>query len=98
MSSSPTIGSARIPLIEVFATVVDPRARRGVRHDLAVVLALATAAVLSGSRSLLSISEWVLDADREALSRLGIGPGVGLPSEPRSEGPWRRSMPRTWTA
>ena len=65
----------------MFATVVDPRARRGVRHDLAVVLALATAAVLSGSRSLLSISEWVLDADREALSRLGIGPGVGLPSE-----------------
>ena len=65
---------------------------------MAVVLALATAAVLSGSRSLLSISEWVLDADREALSRLGIGPGVGLPSEPRSEGPWRRSMPRTWTA
>ena len=31
MSSSPTIGSARIPLIEVFATVADPRARRGVR-------------------------------------------------------------------
>ena len=81
MSSSLTIGSARIPLIEVFATVVDPRARRGVRHDLAVVLALAAAAVMSGSRSLLSMGEWVLDADREALSRLGIGPGVGLPSE-----------------
>ena len=81
MSSSPTIGSACIPLIEVFATVPDTRARRGVRHDLAVVLALAAAAVLSGSRSLLSMGEWVLDADREALSRLGIGPGVGLPSE-----------------
>ena len=80
MSSSPTIGSTRIPLIEVFAAVPDPRARRGVRHAVAVVLTVA-AAVLAGAKSLLAVGEWVAEADREALSELGIDPSVVLPSE-----------------
>lgn len=81
MSSSLTIGSARIPLVEVFATVPDPRARRGVRHGLPVVLTVAAAAVLAGAKSLLAVGEWVADADRQALSQLGIDPSVVLPSE-----------------
>ena len=81
MSSSLTIGSARIPLVEVFATVPDPRARRGVRHTVPVVLTVAAAAVLAGARSLLAVGEWVGEADRDALSQLGIDPTVVLPSE-----------------
>ncbi len=81
MSSSLTIGSTRIPLIEVFATVPDPRARRGVRHGDAVVLTVAAGAVLAGAKSLLAVGEWVAEADREALSRLGIDASVVLPSE-----------------
>ena len=81
MSSSLTIDSARIPLVEVFAVVPDPRARRGVRHGLSVVLTLAAAAVLAGAKSLLAVGEWVAEADRDALSQLGISPDVVLPSE-----------------
>ncbi len=81
MSSSPTSLVNRISLVDVFATVADPRARRGIRHRLAVVLTVATAAVLAGARSLLAISEWVAEVDRDALSQLGIDPGVVLPSE-----------------
>lgn len=81
MPSSLTIEPARIPLAQVFATVPDPRARRGVRHALPTVLTLAAAAVLSGAKSLLAVSEWVAEADREALSELGIDSGAVLPSE-----------------
>jgi predicted transposase YbfD/YdcC len=81
MSSSTTISSARIPLSQVFATVPDPRARRGVRHTLPVVLTVAAAAVLAGAKSLLAVGEWVAEADRDALSRLGIDQAVVLPSE-----------------
>lgn len=81
MSLSPTTASVRVPLIEVFASVPDPRARRGVRHALPVVLTLAAAAVLAGSRSLLAVQEWLGEVDRDALSQLGIGPDEVLPSE-----------------
>ncbi len=81
MSSFLTIDSARIPLVEVFAAVPDPRARRGVRHALPVVLTVATAAVLAGAKSLLAVAEWVAEADRDALSQLGIDPDAVLPSE-----------------
>lgn len=81
MSSFLTINSARIPLVEVFAAVPDPRARRGVRHALPVVLTVATAAVLAGAKSLLAVAEWVAEADRDALSQLGIDPDAVLPSE-----------------
>ena len=68
-------------MVEVFAAVPDPRARRGVRHGVAVVLTVAAAAVLAGAKSLLAVGEWVAEADREALSQLGIDPSVVLPSE-----------------
>lgn len=81
MSSFLTTSPARIPLVEVFAAVPDPRARRGVRHTLPVVLTVATAAVLAGAKSLLAVAEWVTEADRDALSQLGIDPDAVLPSE-----------------
>lgn len=68
-------------LIEVFAQVPDPRDPRGVRHPLAAVLTLAQTAVLAGARTLLAIAEWIQDANRDALSRLGIGADQVLPSE-----------------
>lgn len=83
MSSFPTSSLSRWPLVEVFAQVPDPRDPRGVRHSLAVVLALAQTAVLAGARTLLAIAEWTRDADRDVLSRIGIDPGQALLSESR---------------
>lgn len=62
-------------MVEVFAQVRDPRARRGVRFALAAVLACATAAVLAGARSWVAIAQWATDvqeADPGLLARLGL--------------------------
>jgi hypothetical protein len=59
-------------LLPVLAAVPDPRARRGVRHRLAVILGLAACAVLAGARSFTAIAEWAADADRSTLEALGI--------------------------
>ncbi len=45
-------------LLAAFATVPDPRSPHGRRHPLPAVLALATAAMLSGARSLYAIAQW----------------------------------------
>jgi hypothetical protein len=45
-------------LLAAFATVPDPRRPRGRRHPLAAILALATAAMLGGARSLYAIWQW----------------------------------------
>jgi len=85
MPSSPiaatSVGLSRRSLSEVFATIPDPRKPRGVRHRLATVLTLAQCAVLAGAKTLLAVHEWTAEADREALSRHGIGPNEVLPSE-----------------
>src|SRR5664279_4804300 len=86
MSSSPTAGLSRRPLIEVFEQVPDPRDPRGVRHTLATVLTLAQTAVLAGAQTLLAIAEWTQDADRDMLSRIGIDPNQALPSESTMRG------------
>jgi predicted transposase YbfD/YdcC len=49
-------------LVEVLATVPDPRARRGVRHRLVAVLAMSVCAVLGGMRSFAAIAQWARDS------------------------------------
>jgi hypothetical protein len=45
-------------LLGAFAEVPDPRQARGRRHRLPALLALSTAAMLSGARSLYAIAQW----------------------------------------
>ena len=45
-------------LLAAFAEVPDPRKPRGRRHPLPALLALSTAAMLSGARSLYAIAQW----------------------------------------
>jgi predicted transposase YbfD/YdcC len=59
-------------LLEDLATIADPRKRRGRRHALATVLAVAVAAVLAGARSLVAIGEWAADAPQPVLAALGV--------------------------
>jgi len=58
-------------LLGCFAAVPDPRAPRGVRHSLAAILAMSTAAVLCGATSLDDVTAWVGSADRRVLAALG---------------------------
>jgi predicted transposase YbfD/YdcC len=60
-------------LREVLAAVVDPRARRGVRHPLVVVLCAAVCAVAAGAQSYVAIAEWVADLPDHAAAALGLG-------------------------
>src|SRR5450759_4847512 len=71
---------ARPGLLDLLEQVGDPRARRGVRHLFAPLLAMALAAVLAGARSFTAIGEWVADADPGVLARLGIA-GARRPCE-----------------
>lgn len=52
----------------------DSRDPRGVRHRLAVVLALTACAVLAGAASLLAVGEWIADAPAHVLDRVGARP------------------------
>jgi len=60
-------------LLELLGLVPDPRKRRGVRHNLAAILAIAAAAVLAGSRSVRAIGEWAAEAPQVVLAALGAG-------------------------
>lgn len=51
--------------------VPDKRKRRGIRHSLASILAIATAATLAGARSVIAISEYANDLPQDVLQRLG---------------------------
>lgn len=66
-------------LVAVLAGVPDPRDRRGVRHPAPVVLTLAIAAVLAGSRSFYAIGQWIAGAGQKTLKTVGArrDPGTG---------------------
>jgi predicted transposase YbfD/YdcC len=64
--------AAGADLLAHLETVADPRKRRGVRHRLASLLAIAAAAVLAGARSFTAVGEWATDASQEALAALGV--------------------------
>ena len=59
-------------LVAALATVPDPRARRGIRHRLVTVLAVAVCAVLTGARSYVAIAEWAHDLPLGVRIRLGL--------------------------
>ena len=58
-------------LLECFATVPDPRDPRGIRHSLACVLALCTAAVLCGNTAIEDVTAWVHAAPPRAKGTAG---------------------------
>lgn len=58
-------------LLARLEAIPDPRKRRGVRHSLAVILAIATLAALRGATSLVAIGEVAAELPPEALGRLG---------------------------
>jgi predicted transposase YbfD/YdcC len=60
-------------VVAALAKVADPRARRGVRHQIKVILVLAACAVLAGCRSFTAIGEWVANASDQVLAALGVG-------------------------
>jgi predicted transposase YbfD/YdcC len=59
-------------LLGYLAQITDPRQRRGRRHALGAVLAVAVAAVLAGAKSLAAIGEWAADAPGPVLAALGV--------------------------
>jgi DDE_Tnp_1-associated len=59
-------------LLDYLAQIADPRHRRGRRHALVAVLAVAVCAVLAGARSLAAIGEWASDAPCQVLAALGV--------------------------
>jgi DDE_Tnp_1-associated len=89
-------------LLDDLAQFADPRHRRGRRHALGTVLAVAVAAVLAGAKSLTAIGEWAADAPGSVLAALGraatrcAGSG-GHPARPPSAACWPASTPRRWT-
>lgn len=74
-------------LFSVFANINDSRKRRGVRHPLQAVLAVAACAVLAGQRSFVAIEEWARDQSKEVLKLLGCRYG-----RPPSERTFRRVL------
>src|SRR5260221_5863637 len=59
-------------LLEAFTRVPDRRSVHGRRHPLAAILALSTAAMLSGARSLYAIAQWGRAQPPEGVPALGF--------------------------
>ena len=59
-------------LLEAFAQVPDRRSVHGRRHPLPAILALSTAAMLSGARSLYAIAQWGRAQPLEVVQVLGF--------------------------
>ena len=65
-------------LVAAFAAVPDTRDPHGRRHPLPAILALSTAAMLAGARSLYAIAQWGrerVEDDPAFLVALGLPPG-----------------------
>ena len=59
-------------LLAVLGQVPEHRQARGIRHDLAALLAVATAAVLSGANSTSAIAQYARTLTQPALATLGV--------------------------
>ncbi|MFI5608905.1 transposase family protein [Amycolatopsis sp. NPDC051903] len=79
-------------LREFLDRVPDPRHRRGVRHRVGPILALAAVAVAAGARSFAAIGEWAADALPQVLAlpgnpvRSAAGPVCGTGRGDRAPG------------
>lgn len=62
----------RSELLDVLATVPDPRDRRGRRYPLAALLAIAILAVAAGMRGYAGFATWAATAPQEVLATLGV--------------------------
>ena len=67
-------------LLEAFASLPDPRRNYGKRHSLPAILALATAAMISGARSLYAISQWGRLQPPQVVITLGFVKKNGQPN------------------
>jgi DDE_Tnp_1-associated len=76
-----SIGSAADPgpaeascrdLLEALRAVVDPRDRRGIRHQLVSILTLAAAAVVAGARSYVAVGRGAAHAPAGVLAALEV--------------------------
>src|SRR5579863_2550289 len=56
--------------------VPDPRARRGIRHGLPGIAAVALAAVVAGARSFAAIGQWAGELTSARLAELGLSQSV----------------------
>jgi hypothetical protein len=71
-----TLPHAELPLegerglFALLSTITDPRHRRGVRHPIQSVLAVAICATLAGARGFGAIHEWAADQTKELRLRL----------------------------
>jgi len=74
-------------LFSVFSDISDSRKKRGVRHPLQAILAVASCATMAGQRSFLAIEEWARDQSKEVLKLLGCRYG-----RPPSERTFRRVL------
>lgn len=68
----PTMEHAIPPLMDALRQIPDPRHRRGIRHPMAALLALACAAMLCGYRTYSAIAEWGRHYDPAFLQALGF--------------------------
>ena len=99
--SDPVVGElAAVPpappgLLQCLQKVTDPRKRRGVRHSITGVLAVALAATLAGAQSFLGIAEWAANAGPGELTAFGLG-GV-VPCESTIRRCLQRLDPAVWT-
>ncbi len=59
-------------LLSYLEKVPDHRKARGIRHRLAVLLAVAATAAISGARSFVAVGEHAAELPQEALKRLGV--------------------------
>ncbi len=58
-------------LVEMLRALPDPRHRRGNRHGMTCIVAIAVCAVLSGAQSLGAIAQWAQDQSKATLRRIG---------------------------
>ncbi|MDO0929904.1 transposase family protein [Streptomyces sp. TG1A-8] len=62
-------------LVDLLGRIPDPRRRRGVRHPVGALIAVAVCVVMAGARGFTAVGEWTRDAEAVAMTRLGLERG-----------------------